>query len=282
VHDRWAQLSKSDLASATGRSETAVGQAARALQGAWIERVQPGNGPYQYRFLPEQVGDRPEEKPPVSPGTANDPAPDRQKSDPPSSYEESSFRDKHSCQEEKRARPPEERPSPGETDAVPANNSSENPSGPEETHQRSTSTQRSNSGKAPPPDFTGLPPEKQDLAEKLSNVGVWASRIAEVLSRFSTQRIRANFQLYRRRAAQQVIRKPGAWLYAAITNGYVLPNASPNQPESDASPSPGALPPLQHKETVSEAKKDAYVAQGRPGHQREAISPVPLGAEWAE
>lgn len=81
MQDRWAQLSKPDLASATGRSET-DGQEARALQGAWIERVQPGNGPYQYRFLPERVGDRPEEKPPASSGTANNPALDRQKLTP--------------------------------------------------------------------------------------------------------------------------------------------------------------------------------------------------------
>lgn len=125
------------------------------------------------------------------------------------------------------------------------------------TRQTSNSSDR-----APPPDFSGLPPDRRELAKKLSNVGVWAGRIAEVLSRFSAERIRANFQLYRRRAAEETIRKPGAWLYTAITNGYVLPNASPNEPGSDASPSPGTLPPLEHKETVSETKKGTYVAQG--------------------
>jgi hypothetical protein len=100
------------------------------------------------------------------------------------------------------------------------------------------------------------------LAEKLSNVGIWAGRIAEVLSRFSTARIRANFQLYRRRAAEQTIRKPGAWLYKAITDGYALPDSSLSEPEDNGSIVPGSLPPLQHKETVSEAKKDSYVAQG--------------------
>jgi len=138
-------------------------------------------------------------------------------------------------------------------------------------------------------------------------VGVWAGRIAELLSRFSTERIRANFQLYRRRAAEQTIRKPGAWLWKAITDGYALPNSSrsdPNEqddldeqgggepermgePESRGGPentsglentrgaestsgpengrsaaASGSLPPLEHKEIVSEAKKDRYVSQG--------------------
>lgn len=83
-----------------------------------------------------------------------------------------------------------------------------------------------------------------------------------MLSRFSTQRIRANFRLYHRRAAEETIRKPGAWLYTAITEGYALPDSNTDEPESSRSPAPGPLPCLEHKETVSEAKKDAYVAQG--------------------
>jgi len=61
-----------------------------------------------------------------------------------------------------------------------------------------------------PTDFSNLPSGKQDLAKKLSNVGVWAGRIAGLLSRFSAGRIWANFQLYCQRAAEQTIRKPGA------------------------------------------------------------------------
>ena len=96
------------------------------------------------------------------------------------------------------------------------------------------------------------------------NVGLWAGRIAEVLSRFTLERIRANFELYRRRAAEQTIRKPGAWLHEAITEGYALePSGEDGSGEDGLGEAPkGGLPALKHKETVSEAKKDAYVAQG--------------------
>lgn len=139
--------------------------------------------------------------------------------------------------------------------------------------------------RSPPADFSDLPVEKRQLAKKLANVGVWAGRIAELLSRFSCDRIRANFQLYRRRAAEQTIRKPGAWLYKAITDGYVLPSSESETgdpsssskapsgkapagkaPAGGASAGPpsacGTLSSLEHKETVSEAEKDEYIAQG--------------------
>jgi hypothetical protein len=118
------------------------------------------------------------------------------------------------------------------------------------------------SGENPPsPDFNDLSSEKRALAEKLANVGVWAGRIAEILSRFSRSRIRANFELYRRRAAEQTIRKPGAWLHEAITEGYAL---QPSGEERPGEAPKGGLPALKHKETVSEAKKEACVARGIP------------------
>jgi hypothetical protein len=138
---------------------------------------------------------------------------------------------------------------------VPASNCSEEPSHPEKTGQGSGSTR-----KAPPPNFSSLPPEKRKLAEKLSNVGIWAGRIAEILSRFSPRRIRANFELYRQRAMEQTIRKPGAWLYKAITEGYALPGAKSGA-EGNGSAGQCAL---NHKETVSEAEKEACVAEGIP------------------
>jgi hypothetical protein len=276
AHRRWARLSTSELAQRTGRSRTAVKEAAAALQGQLLERLRPNGGTYHYRFLPEaiapQIGAEDASAPPSESGAvrvrtkkqaavsveiANDLTPDRQNSDPPSSYRESVCRDKHRRQEESTSATLSGDHSSGKPDAVPAEGSSEQTTASEETCQTS-----SLSGEAPPPDFTGLPPEKQDLAEKLSNVGIWAGRIAEVLSRFSTERIRVNFQLYRQRSAEQTIRKPGAWLYAAITDGYALPDSSPDESEGSVSAAPGSLPPLQHKETVSEAKKDAYVAQG--------------------
>jgi hypothetical protein len=140
---------------------------------------------------------------------------------------------------------------------VPTKNASGRAAAPGASEQISKPT-----GNTPPPNFSELPPEKRDLAEKLSNVGIWAGRIAEVLSRFSRRRIQANFELYRRRSAEQTIRKPGAWLYRAIADGYALPDSDTGELEGSETAVPGSLPPLEHKETVSEAKKDAYVAQG--------------------
>jgi hypothetical protein len=135
---------------------------------------------------------------------------------------------------------------------------SDNPG--ENSNNQRQEAQNGQPEETPTPDFSDLPPEKQDLAEKLTNVGVWAGRITEILSRFSCNRIRANFQLYRRRATEQKIRKPGAWLSQAIVDGYALPSSDPDTPGSASTN--GSLPPLEHKETLSEAKKDAYVAQG--------------------
>ncbi len=275
VHDRWTELPSRALAKMTGRSKTAVTRAAKALQGTWIGRVRPGNGACKYRFLPEAVGDASGRSSSSSStgsssensrdsdsfcrGDANDLTPDRQNSDPPSSYKKSSSKDKHSQASEKNR--PEQRlgPTSGKCSAVPAEQSRGNrptPAG-RDHPERQTSGESS-----PPANYTDLPPERQELAQKLSNVGVWAGRIAELLSRFSCGRIRANFQLYRRRAAEQTIRKPGAWLYEAITEGYAL---QPSGEEGSGGPSKeSSLPSLEHKETVSRAEKEEYTAQGIP------------------
>jgi hypothetical protein len=87
---------------------------------------------------------------------------------------------------------------------------------------------------------------------------VWKPRIAEVLRRYSPDRIRANFRLYRTRATEKHIQSPGAWLYRAIVDGYALPS-----PSEDASPpEDGSLPALKHKTMVSEEEMEAYVAEG--------------------
>jgi hypothetical protein len=289
-----------------GRSETAVTQAARALQGEWIRRVRPENGAHQYRFLPEAVGatpsgrsptsDRPDDPDSFCGGAANDLTPDRQRFDPPSSNKKSFSKDKHSQTPEKNQqltkaqRPGEENavraenpPRPGsDPDRGEANDGTESGGGRKATSNAETSGSEGTSGgrepategktgrqvckkESPAADFSDLSPEKRDLAKKLRNVGVWAGRIAEILSRFSRSRIRANFQLYRRRAAEQMIRKPGAWLCEAITKGYAVPRL--DSEAAGSVPEGGALPPLEHKETVSEAEKDEYVAQGIPEKQ---------------
>jgi hypothetical protein len=284
VHDRWTRLSAEDLAEATGRSTSAVKDAAKALQGRWIGRTRPGNRAYQYRFLPEAVGDTLGEDPGETPkenteenaedntdveenakedgpacrATANDLAPDRQNSGPPSFKEESLTRDKHS-QTPENGRGSQPEASPAETgDAVPADFSSGGDRSGAEDQRRPGQESSPGGTRQRGPDFEDLPPEKQDLARKLSNVGVWAGRIADLLSRFSRGRIEANFQLYRQRAQEQTIRKPGAWLYKAIAEGYALPGAESNGEGSSSAER--AVP--NHKEILSEARKDTYVAQG--------------------
>ena len=267
VHDRWAQLSNRELAKATGRSETAVTRAAKALQGEWLGRVRPGNGPHQYRFLPEAIGNDRGEEPGKQDssfgGDANDLTPDRQNSDPPSFNKESCSKDKHS-QAPKRGGPAQKtEPASRKGGAVPT----EQPRGDRPAPAGRDHQKRRTSGESSPsPDFSDLSPEKRALAEKLANVGVWAGRIAEILSRFSRSRVRANFELYRQRAAEQTIRKPGAWLHEAITEGYALePSGEDGSGEDGLGEAPkGGLPALKHKETVSEAKKEACVAQGIP------------------
>ncbi|MCS4185033.1 replication protein [Salinibacter ruber] len=250
VHDRWAQLSNRKLAEATGRSETAVTRAAKTLQGEWIERVRPGNGPHQYRFLPEEIGDRSSS----FGGGANDLPPDRQNSDPPFFNKESFSRDKQRRDTSNPEPDRDEAPPSGKRDAVRENKPTRGSTAPKTTATANDSTKAS-----PPPDLSELSPQKRQLAEKLANVGVWAGRIAELVSRFSLGRIRANFQLYRRRAAEQTIRRPGAWLHEAIVEGYALESSGEDGPGE--APKDG-LPALKHKETVSEAKKEACVAQG--------------------
>ena len=286
VHVRWTEASTQDLSDATGRSETAVKRAAKGLENRWIERVRPSpSGPYIYRFLPEAVADGSGEEATHSEETSSEETsknltPHRQKSDPPSSYRESLSRDKHSQPEEKKEpqesrepkaaegenavlsentsgkKPPDTEPPPSpEPDREPPD--TEEPLDTKEPPHRKNSNRKTSS-----PDFSNLPAEKQELAQKLANVGVWAGRVAEVLSRFSTERIRANFQLYRKRAAENTIRCRGAWLYQAITEGYVLPSSdTPSDTPTEAS-STGPTP--DHKQKVSPEEKEAYIHRGVP------------------
>jgi hypothetical protein len=70
------------------------------------------------------------------------------------------------------------------------------------------------------------------------NVGVRPRCVPGLLTRFSAGRIEANLQLYRRRAP--AVQKPGAWLYAAITQGFALPSpkeAAPKEIGTEGAPS---------------------------------------------
>jgi hypothetical protein len=273
----------------TGRSKTAVTQAAKTLQGKWIGRVRPENAAYHYRFLPEAVGDTLSDRSEATgssektgrsgkrrrsgePGyahgpIANDLPPDRQKSDPPSSYKKSSSKDKHSQAPKRNGREPPSAAPRSRNGAVRAENSPEPRSGPNGEGPSSTNqtNQQVSGGGSPAADFSGLPPEKRDLAEKLQNVGVWAGRIAEILIRFSLSRIRANFELYRQQDREQRSRKPGAWLHQATTDGYALSSSDesdlPGQQDgSENGTQDGTLPEAGEK--VSERRKRALIRKG--------------------
>jgi hypothetical protein len=105
------------------------------------------------------------------------------------------------------------------------------------------------------------------------NVGVRPRATAQLLSRHSPERIRANFDLYRQRAAE--IRRPGAWLYVAIRDGYALPRPEAGDwgeksiPEADSGDSsgekrgPGSPSSLPEPGTkVSETRKRELIARG--------------------
>jgi hypothetical protein len=265
AHRRWARLSAKELAGRTGRSETAIKEAATQLQDRFLERLRPTGGAYYYRFLPEAV--RPDTSPieegsgetsessgvrvkkkaearirlSLFGGTANDLAPDRQKSDPPYAYREFTLEKKarQGAREEKSSS--EGTSAERSEDAVLGSPSSppedkRRGSGPRKNRassRKSPSRQRksphskpesSNQADTNPTDIdlSGVSERLQGLGETLMNVGVRPRCVPALLTRFSAGRIEANLQLYRRRAP--AVQKPGAWLYAAITQGFALPS----------------------------------------------------------
>jgi hypothetical protein len=68
-----------------------------------------------------------------------------------------------------------------------------------------------------------IPKNQRGLYQKLLAAGIWPGRARECLKRYSTRRIEANFGLWRRRKNDPEappIGDDGAWLCAAITDGY--------------------------------------------------------------
>ena len=98
----------------------------------------------------------------------------------------------------------------------------------------------------------------QALGQKLVNVGIWPRRAKECLRRYAAERIAANFELYRERAPQ--IEDDGAWLCAAITDGYAdLGNRGPES----------APPEQAGKQGGREAKRSSNSAEvPRPEHKQ--------------
>jgi len=268
-HKRWESLSTAALAHMTGRSPSAVKQAAQALQGTWIQRRRPTSGAYCYRFRAEaltagleggleaETGREPEGRKPrvkkkqeavFSMGVPNDLPPNRQQSAPPHRGYKESFSKrgaKHSATFKRAEEPPEEPPSRDGDSAVrggtpPSQGSARRSASSSETEKtppkQSSHRDPQGTGRDTVEDLnlTGFSDRKRALGQKLANAGVWPRRIPELLGRYSAERIEANFQLYRKRAQQ--VKKSGAWLAAAIERGYVLPSPTDGSP-SDGSPS---------------------------------------------
>jgi hypothetical protein len=264
VHKRWARASKADLTQTTGRSETAIGQAIEALEGSWISRRRPDPGAHLYRVRKEAL--RPErghEEETPKTCASNEMPPYRQRSDPPSFNREFS-RDEQSRKQKKTESPEEEgsQPQRSRESAVPAENSpqpgaqSTSPGLPEGCHQDKQFQQENDPDAAT--DFSGLSAEEQTLAEKLLNVGIWAQRAKECLSRYSLARVEANFQLWRRRKndpESPQIKNDGAFLCEAITNGYANTENQSVSDSPEAEPSSDLLTTPNHKQKVSPEEK---------------------------
>jgi len=266
VHRRWAELSTSTLSGLTGCSEPALREAIGALEGTWISRVRPGRGAYLYRVLPgafkpgeEKPGEEPsdgEESCPKSPSsnppTANEITSDRQRNYPLSSYRENSCREKQSR----------------ETDSEEDSGfQTEPPNSKQEGAVRGS--QNDSREETPDTDLSEFSERKQSLGRKLINVGVWPNRAKECLQRYSPVRVEANFELFRQRAPE--IDDPGAWLCAAITDGYAdlttagTSEASTSEPKR--APGSGTSARTGHRETPSRQGRGDH-----PGHKTK-VSP---------
>jgi hypothetical protein len=184
----------------------------------------------------------------ISMGIANELAPDRQNSAPPfiiGIERESSREAKQGSRKRSASQKPPENGHQSREDAMPEENDSPtnrdgNPSrrrrpprerrrtrGPSHSAGRATAGENAednSGGNAGSPDLSRFPGRLQPLGEALINAGVNAGQVPGLLTRFSAERIEANFELFRRRAPS--VKRPGAWLYSAITQGYAVPSPS--------------------------------------------------------
>jgi len=254
-HRRWARLSRANLQSMTGRSASALKTAAKALSDGLLQRHRPGQGAYYWRLsslalekaaAPDRDNSQPTDSQPTkssdpqearptrvrkrteaffSMGLPNRLAPDRQQTASPRRRDiEILFREtQHRAREANRSRSKRQNSPPDGDSAVPS--SAKPPSSSANRSSKHSETE-------PGTDLTGFSDRKQDLGQKLANVGVWPRRIPELLRRYSAERIEANFELFRRRTQSEVIQKPGAWLATAIDQGYALPGLASGQEPS--------------------------------------------------
>ena len=267
VHQRWAALPTSTLSGLTGCSEPALREAIGALEGEWISRVQPGHGAYLYRILPGALDpaekatgseESPSKRPSSNPPTANEIIPDRQRNYPHSHPYRETCRDRQTREPDfKRASDPQtEPPNSNQPGAVP---DSQNEPGKEATDT----------------DLSEFSDRKESLYRKLTNAGVWPDRAKECLRRYSLARVEANFELFRVRAPE--IDDHGAWLCAAITDGYA--DCTTRNGGEQADENPGLRPsevthiepgsPPDHKQKVTAEEKRTLIrtcAEVKPEH----------------
>jgi hypothetical protein len=184
-------------------------------------------------------------------GIANDLAPDRQQSDPShkGTIESSSKRSAKQCASfKKTAAGEKELPSPRENSAVlgsgnrPPGSTKKPAQSPQARQTRpKQDSHRGSEGKSIQNNqvsLTGFSDRKQELGQKLANAGIWPSAIPELLGRFSTGRIEANFELFRKRAPE--VQNQGAWLRTAIEEGYALPSSVSSKEETSSEETPSA------------------------------------------
>jgi hypothetical protein len=305
VHQKWARLSHRDLASATGRSETAVKEAAKALQGRWLCRRRPGHGAFYYRIRPEALapgpspgstsGSReeprksPREEGRASPDSASEiPSPTTGAANelgggsptdwyPPPFIRDSLERDKHSApaspdtSSEKTSRV--DRRNERSSAMLGDNNSSRDAPPSKEAPPDGPEQQRSSSDS---PDFSAFPEEKQALGQKLINAGIWPGRAHECLRRYSTARVAANFDLWRTRkndSGAPEIENDGAWLCMAITDGYANASHKRSCPERSSPECPSS----EQRSSQGSSPNPTSLQPNGPGAegQSEEVSPPP-------
>jgi hypothetical protein len=308
VHQRWAKISVPTLAAATGRSAPSVRQAARVLaKEGWIHRVRFGQSAYHYRvqagpLLPGQspegrgskVGEKPKEKsesesgpaagrshPSISfskPPGANELTAGRQQTCPPSSYKRVSFREQTQTSDEK--------PAGAEAAGEAPQASGPGPRAVPESHknpQGRPTTERPNAGEetVPPsgtPKKPEIPKNQRELYQKLLAAGIWPDRARECLKRYSMRRIEANFELWRRRKNDPEappIGDDGAWLCAAITDGYAdLGETRTSETRSSRAPNQASKEsPTQNSTGKARAGHVPEPSTGGPPEHKQKVSP---------
>jgi hypothetical protein len=125
---------------------------------------------------------------------------------------------------------------------------------------------QNNSGReAPEIDLSQFSERKQSLYRRLTNAEVWPNRARECLQRYSPARVEANFELFRKRAPE--IDDHGAWLCAAITDGYADCTTRSEGGQADENPGPepskatrtepGSSP--DHKQKVTAEEKRTFI-----------------------